>query len=237
MPAKKKTVTRRTTRLTRTKSVNTRKSSAKKINLTKKFQEMKKNFDAKKVGIVLIISIFSLVALKYRYFIIPATVNGRPIFIGTYLTKLNKAAGTQVLSQMISENLIDQQAATKGITVNADEIKSELSKLEEQFADAGGLDLMLSSRGINREELNIQIALNLKVQKLLEDQITVIDEEIDEYYSKNEDFFKETSQEEAKEQIRENLKAEKLQQEVVQWLDQIRSQAKINIYLPGSNGQ
>ena len=181
------------------------------------------------------ILILALGALRFRGFLLPATINGRPLFIWKYLTELHQTSGSQVLNRLIAERLINQEAEKQGVSVQQSEVEDEFSKLEEQFSQGGEFDAFLVSQGLTRDQLLSQLTLNLKVQKLLSDQISVTDEEVSQYYADNKEFFNEVSETEAEAQIRKDLENEQLQQQVAPWLQQLRAEATVNIYLPGFN--
>lgn len=181
------------------------------------------------------ILILALGVLRFRGFFLPATINGRPLFIWNYLTELHLTSGNQVLNRLIAERLINQEAEKQGVSVQPSEIEDELSKLQEQFSQGGEFDAFLISQGLTRDQLLSQLTLNLKVEKLLSDQISVTDEEVSQYYADNKEFFSEVSEAEAEAQIRKDLENQQLQELVAPWLQQLRAEATVNVYLPGFN--
>jgi hypothetical protein len=193
-------------------------------------------FGTRKMLILGLITIFALLAFSYRYLLVPASVNGKPIFIWTYLSQLHKQYGKQVVNQLIDIELINQQAEKSGIIVQTDEIENEYNKLSAQVAESGGIETFLASQGLTMSEAKKQISLNLKLQRLLEGQATVSAEEIQTEYENNKDYFAEVSEEDAKKQIEDGLVKQKLQSLISPWFDEQRSSANINILMPGISG-
>jgi hypothetical protein len=195
--------------------------------------KFKKKGSTKLIAAAFTIAILGLVSIKFRYLLVPATINGKPIFIWTYLAELNKVAGREVLDQLVAKTLIAQEANAKRAGVKSQEIDQEIAKLEEELVARGGLDAFLASQGLTRDQLREDLEINLKIRKLLSKEATVSGEEVDSYYNDSKDLYKDVSEEEAKEQIKEDLKNQKIQQAFGLWLEEIREKADIKIYLPG----
>lgn len=239
-----KSNTRRTTGAkprTRTKNFRV---NAKNISSQKdQSSETNKKTDSKNTIVVsrkqllfgLLIIVIAFLAFNFRYLIVPAAVNGKPIFSWSYLQNLHKSYGSQVMNQLIAEEIIKQEAAKQAVFVSPEEVTSEIQTLSSQLSESGGLESFLASRGITEQELREQIRLNLVVKKLVASKINVTEEEINSEYQKNQEFFGELSEEEAKKQIKENFENQKLQQEINLWFDEQKQEANIEVFAPGLN--
>ena len=181
-------------------------------------------------GLALVLLALGL--MQFRYLFTPATVNGSAIYMPEYWRELNRMAGSQALDQLVTERLINEKAKANDVTVSDEEIEAEFAKLEEQFKDQG-LDDFLQSQGLSRDQVKRQLVINLKIQKLLAEKVAVTNEEIKAYLEQNKEEFKEVPEAEAKQQVSETLKNQKLQTEVSAWIQQLKSEANIMIYLPG----
>jgi foldase protein PrsA len=230
-PRKKTTAANRKSSTTSRKSVK-KTTDTNQTQIVSSIASLRNRLTPLKIGALLLLLLLALGVVRFRYIIIPATVNGQPIFINSYIEKLHSAAGAQVINQLITEALLNQQANSQGVTVSPSEVEAEIAKIEEQFPEGESLDMMLSSQGMSRSELNEQLTLNLKVQKLLEDKIVVSDEEAEEYYAENKEFFADVTPEVALQQIKEDLKLQKLQQEISLWLDELRASSDVKVFLP-----
>src|SRR3990172_2801856 len=181
------------------------------------------------IGLLLV-----LVGVKYRYLFTPASINGRPIYIWTFWSAVVDGVGKQVLEQLVTERLIIEEASKQNVVVTKEEISGEVKNLEERFSQQqGGLEGFLASQGMTRVELEKQIELNLKLEKLVADKVQVTDEEVDTYYTENKESYSSVEKDEAVKQIRELLTNQKLQSAVSEYLANLRQQAQVKIYLPG----
>lgn len=187
----------------------------------------------KRIAIItLTLILIGAVGLRYKYFIVPASVNGQPIFFWEYFTKLHQIAGEQVLDQVITERLIKQQALREGVTVTKEQLAEEESKLEEQFAQAGGLQVVLVSQGITRQEFERQMRLGLLVRSILLKTASVSAQQVDQEYDDNKAQYENLQEDEAKRKIRETLENQHAQNEVTPWLENLKLNSRVEIYLP-----
>lgn len=183
------------------------------------------------VALVALILVFAF--LRFKYLVVPVSVNGQPLFIWEYLVEMHNTFGDQMLNQLIAKSLVEQKAKEQGVSVSSQEIDEEFTKLEEQIAAEGGIDEFLKSQGLTRAEVRKEIEINLVIQKLMADQISVSEEEVNQYFKDNQDIYEDISEEEAKAEIRVELKNKKYQQQVSQYLTELRVKAKVTINLPG----
>jgi len=118
------------------------------------------------------------------------------------------------------------------IELTQEEIDAEIARLDEQFKSVGGLDAFLSSQGLKKADIQKQLELNLKVQKIVAGKVNVTAEEVDKYYTENAADYKDKKVEEAKTEIKQLLSDQALQQQVGTWIQDLRAKAKITINLP-----
>ncbi|HHY98904.1 MAG TPA: foldase [Firmicutes bacterium] len=123
-----------------------------------------------------------------------AKINDKPITWKAFYSKLVAQGGKQVLTAMIREELISQAAAKYGITVDKADIDAEIADLEKQFGSSAGLDMILAQYGMNRDELDDQIRVNLLLERLATRDIKVTEDELQKYYEQHKDEFKEPEQ-------------------------------------------
>lgn len=204
--------------------------------LRKKVKTFIKEFGEQKVRRMAIISVVLIlvgaIGLRYKYFIVPAAVNGQPIFFWEYFSKLHQIAGTQVLDQIVSERVISQEALRLGVVVTQAQINEEEQKIEEQFAQSGGLEAILASQGITKNEFERQLRLSLFVRSILTDEVTVDEDEVNLEYEETKDQYTDLEESEAKNQIREALQYQRIQSQITPWLENLKASAQVEIYLP-----
>lgn len=188
-----------------------------------------------RVGIVLVL-VFLLIAAgayKFRYVLTPATVNGEPIYVWTYLSKLHKQYGSDQLNSMTTELMITQAVKKANVDVPTSDVDKEIASVEQEASSSGGLKAVLDAQRLSMDEFRSRVRLQLAVKKILADKIKVSDQEVDDAYKKNKDFYKGTSEADAKVTIKKQLEDQKFQQEVQTWLSNVKNSAKIEIKFPG----
>jgi foldase protein PrsA len=178
------------------------------------------------VGGVLVIAAFLFLVQRY---LVAATVNGQMISRLALYKELEKQYGSQTLDGMITKALVKQEAKNRGITVSSEDIDNEFKKIEERFTSQGqNLDDVLKSQGYSKDDLREQVELQLIVEKMVADKISITDEEVDKYLTENKQFMPTgTPDDKLKEDARENLKQEKINTEGQNIIKELRDKANI----------
>ena len=195
---------------------------------------MKLEIDKSKIKILLIgaLVLFAVIFwVKGLFF--AAFVNGTPITRFGVIKALEKQGGKRVLDSLVTRELILQEAKKKKVVVNQNEIDKEIKKIEENTSKQGqNLDQILNFQGMTRDDFKNQIEIQLIVEKLLASKIKVSNEEIDDFIRKNTpteegSTLKPPTKDEAKEQLRQ----QKLQQEADTLIQQLKKNAKISYFV------
>jgi foldase protein PrsA len=182
----------------------------------------------------LVVVVLALGFMRYKYLFVPAVVNGSPIYSWQYVKVLNQTAGKQVMDQLVVEKLIAQEADKQKVTLTNEEVDAEFARLDKQFESAGGLDAFLSTQGLAKDDIQNQLELNLKVQKIVAGQVNVTDEEVAKYYTENKADYVDVKEADAKVQIKQMLADQALQQQVGTWIQDLRSKAQVTLNLPNA---
>jgi len=99
---------------------------------------------------------------------------------------------------MIRRELLYQAARKSGIKSDENAINKDINSLKQQFSGETEYKNELSRRGINEEVLRARMVRNSLVQKYVDKEFTgkanVTDKEIQDYYQKNIDLFKQLFQ-------------------------------------------
>lgn len=118
-----------------------------------------------------------------------ASVNGVDISAPPFWGRLLKSAGGTVLTSLVDEILLEQEAkkalgsrAQKGIGSETDK---KISELEKQFPDKKAFQEQLKASGTVLEDVKRQIRIELYKEKLLEDKIKVSADEVKKYFDEN----------------------------------------------------
>ncbi|MBI2019793.1 SurA N-terminal domain-containing protein [Candidatus Daviesbacteria bacterium] len=179
--------------------------------------------------IILVIGILLLAFYKKDWFV-AATINGIPITNLELQSRLNKQFKEQILNQMINEKIILQEASKMGAIPTEAEISAKISELENQVGGKETLDQLLSQQGQTRETLMDQIKLQLAIAKLYENEATVSAEEIDQFIETNSALLTATDSAQQRKEAEDNLKQQKLSQIFNQKFQELRTNAKIQIF-------
>ena len=104
----------------------------------------------------------------------------------------------EVLESMIRRELLYQTARKSGIKSDENAINKDINSLKQQFSGETEYKNELSRRGIIEEVLRARMVRNSLVQKYVDKEFTgkvnVTDKEIQDYYQKNIDLFKQPFQ-------------------------------------------
>jgi hypothetical protein len=143
-----------------------------------------------------------------------------------------EAIKQQTLNELITQELIRQDAKEEGLTVEQEEIDNELATYEEQFGEEYAT--VLESSGYTEETLKEQIENNLLSEKYMESVlgIEVTDEEIKEYYQSAAEQSEEDLPplEDVEDSIKQTLTSQKQQEkqeEIQAKIDELRENAEI----------
>jgi|GEM_PF-1615703 len=209
----------------RAKSTSTKKTTASKSKTVK----AKPNY--KVLSIILLVGLLVTFLFVIRNQIIVASVNGSPITRYALIKELEKQGGKQVLEGLVVQKIIDQEANKKGIKVVDRDIDTEIDKLRGQIPQGMTLEQMLKLQGGDIQSLRQQLVLQIKLRKLLQDQISVTDDEVNTAYEGQKDAYVDLSEQEAKSKIKESLIQQKLSAKINTWLEQKKKEANIKYYM------
>jgi len=204
-----------------------------------KEQEVKQPVDKPVIKInkktaIIIAAVIILIALIYvfRGLFVAAIVNGSPISRLSVISKLEKTSGRNLLDSLITEKLIQNEAKAKKLVISSEEINGEIKKIEDQVVSQGGtLNEALAAQGMSQEDLKTQINIQLELEKLVSDKISVTGQEVAKYISDNKISISAGQEATSTEQIKNELKNQKVSQEANALITTLKSQARINYFV------
>ncbi len=191
------------------------------------------DFRKKRYSRHVIIALFVLIAAGLlflgRSLFVAALVDGKPITRLSVVRSLEKQGGKQALDNLITKELISQESKKEGVSVSNDQVQSEIDRIEKLVKDQGStLDAALALQGQTRQDLEDNIRIQKSVEKLLESELQVTDDEIKSYFEKNKSYYGEGAKiEDLKEDIRQQIKSEKFNKAFESWIQKLKSDAKI----------
>jgi foldase protein PrsA len=180
------------------------------------------------IGLVVII--LAALTFYFRNLFVVAVVNGKPITRLSLIKELEKQSGKKTLDLLVTQELLYQEAQKQQVTVTTDEVNQEIKKLEDNFVKQGqNLNQLLLAQGMTRDSLADQIKLQKLAEKLVEKDVVVSDQEVDDYLKQNAASLpKETKPEDLKTQVKDELKQQKLSEQIQALLQKLHDSAKIN---------
>lgn len=190
----------------------------------------------KRPGVWLIGAWVVILAVALYYFrgqFVVATVNGQPIFRSALIRELEKQSGRQVLDNLILKTVIMQEANKQKVVVTPEEVDTEITKLEETFKNRGqDIDSALAVQGMTRADLKEQMMLQKLVEKMVNDEVTVTDDEVKKYMDENKAFLpKDAKPDELKAEVKRQLEQQKSTAKIQEWVGKLKDGAKVNHWL------
>ena len=182
----------------------------------------------------LIVVILGLLLYRNKDLIVVGMVDKRPVFSWELGSRLKQRFGQQVLSEMIDEMLVSQEAGKKGIVVTEKEINEKIAEVEKSLGKQITLSQALQQQGVSLTDFKSQIRLRILVEKLLAGKIKVTDKEVDDYLSKNKksiEAFAGTDSAKQKQYVTDSLKQQKTGDEFTKWFSDLKSKSKVSIFL------
>ena len=190
-------------------------------------------FKKRKTAILIAIVILAIAGLAFLFkdkFIV-ATINGKPIFRYELNQRLTGSFGKETLENLIVERLIKEEATKKNVVVNEGDISKEVQKVEASLGAGTKLEDVLKYQGVSLAEFKNQLELRLKVNRILEKEITVTQEEVDKYLKDNEKTMIATGEAERKAEATAKINEQKINERIQTWISELLSKAKINRFL------
>jgi foldase protein PrsA len=197
----------------------------------------KKNILKSKYTKYLVLAVFLtlLGALFYlsKSFFVAALVNGKPVTRLALIKNLEKTGGKQALDNLITQELIMQEARKENITVTDQEVQAEIESLSKDLESQGStLDATLATEGISKQDLEKNIRIRKTVQMLLASEVAVSDEEVKKYFDENKETYgKEAKYEDLKDSIKKELEQGKLASEFQKWYEKLQTESDIKYFV------
>lgn len=193
-------------------------------------EEIKKSKVSRRMkSLYLVVALLALLALLFanKGLLVAAVVNGRPIWSWELNKTLTDRYGKQTLEGMISEKLIAEEANKKGVKITQADVTAKENSILKGLGENVKLDDLLQYQGISKSDFENQIRLQLTVQAILGKSITVTDDEVTNYISTNSASLTATEPAALKEEARQAIIDQKVNEMLQPWFSDLRGQAKI----------
>lgn len=171
----------------------------------------------------------ALLYYKKGWFI-AATINGQPITSLELNQRINQLYKDRVLTQMINEKILQQEATKNGIIITQTQLDQKITEVENQYGGKETFNNLLSQQGLTNEEFSRQTMLQLIAEELYKNDTTPTDEEIQKYINENADSPEATEPAKFRETVTNILKQDKLNTIFNEKFKQLRQSAKIQTF-------
>ena len=196
------------------------------ISKPKKYLKSKKL----RLSFFILISIFLVFSLAYllRGLIFVAFVNGKPITRLEVIKNLEKQSGKIVLDDIITKELINQEAKKRGILITQETIDEEIDRIKNFLKEQGmTLDIALSYEGQTMDDLRDNIRLQKQVEEMINSEIQIDDDEVLKYFENIKEFFNDKVYNDVKEEIRKDLRQQKLDAKFAEFMQKLKNDSDI----------
>lgn len=99
-----------------------------------------------------------------------------------------------MLDQLITYTALRQEIRARNISVPEPEIEANLQQMQKQFPDSKEFQKALSDRGMTMERLRADARVDMAINKMMEDEVSLqpeaTDGQVRDFYDKNPDKFK-----------------------------------------------
>ena len=123
-----------------------------------------------------------------------ASVNGEKITKEELNTKLTEMYGPDILDSLITNKVIEMEAAKKKVKVTGNEIDEELAKLQESYGGEEAFAAALEQNQMSMDKIREDIEVYLLAEKMIGASIDVSEEEMKTYFEENKDSFDQKEQ-------------------------------------------
>lgn len=118
-----------------------------------------------------------------------ARVNDEVITKDDLYEALVEQYGQAALDALISDKIIDLELKKQNIVVGEDAVQAEIQNISAQYGGEEAFKQALAAYGYSLDVVKTNIEKSLKIEKLLESDITITDDEMKNYFEQNKDTF------------------------------------------------
>lgn len=184
-----------------------------------------------KVVVLLLIVVAVGLLVANKGWLVAATVNGKPIYSWQLNTALRNRFGQQTLEGMIGEMLIAEQAKSKGIVVSQADLDKKQQEVLGSLGENVKLDDLLKFQGLTKADFENQLKLQLTVEQLLTKDLTISDDDVNNFIATNRAMLVATDPAKLKDEARAAIKTNIVNEKLQTWFGEIRESAKVLKFL------
>lgn len=123
-----------------------------------------------------------------------ASVNGEKISKDELYDLLMDQGGTQLVDYLITEKIIEQESDKNDIKISNDAVEEEYQSVVDSYGGEEAFTQQLETSGGTVKDVKKDLETNLKIEKLLEPEISISDYEMKTHFEENKASFAEPEQ-------------------------------------------
>lgn len=123
-----------------------------------------------------------------------ASINGEKITKEELDSKLTEMYGAETLDSLVTNKVIEMEAAKEKVKVTGNEIDEELAKLEESYGGEEAFEAALEQNQVTMDRIREDIEIYLLAEKMIGASIDVSEEEMKTYFEENKASFDQKEQ-------------------------------------------
>lgn len=153
------------------------------------------------------------------------TVNDIEITESQLNDALQSQYGTEVLEQLMANEIIKQEAKKKKVKISDKELEEEYKIYASYYGGEEELLESIKTYNATKEDILADIEIYLLTVKVMEESITITDEEVQAHYEENKANYVSDEDEQlpfdqVKEEVKQALLEERIDTEYDTWLDE-----------------
>lgn len=240
VPAKRTSVKKTTTPV---KPVQAKRSTREKVETQKPLtslrsqapvnETLKTNLRNPRLWVGVAVVLLAILLYAGRGILIAAMVNGQPISRLAVIQQLEKQAGKDALNGLIGEVLIQQEAQKEHVAVSQSEVDASEAQIANALKSQGtNLNDALAARGMTKQQLDNQIALDKMLTKMVGKNVKVTDQQVQDYINANQSNLPQgLSDDQLKAQVKQQLEQQQLTTLKQQFVDNLQKKASIQTFV------
>lgn len=142
--------------------------------------------------------------------LVAGMVGNRPIWRWDFEKRLMASAGTQTFDQVVNEQILENDAMAKNITVSSKEVDDRIAQIEKSLAGRITLNDALAQQNMTMADLRQSVSIQILADKVTA-TLPVTEQEINDYLAKNKDTMTATDEAGLKTEAKTALSQQKFQ--------------------------
>ena len=137
------------------------------------------------VGVVVLAGAIGGGAYAYTSSQTVGSVNGDRISKSELYDTMANVYGSSAVDSLITMKVIEKEADKRNVEVKESEINEEVKAYEESYGGEEALTSALEASGLTLDDLKEDIEVNIKIEKLMQEDIEITEDEVKAYYEEN----------------------------------------------------